>query len=249
MGLRTGWEDTTPSSDTLTLAALRAMDERAAAWAEAAGGRVARPPGLNIADAGSPCLFYNAASAAAPLDLDLAAAAVAAFPPDRPFVLLSPHPTPDLQPAGLQLMGHPPLMVRPPGGAAPALPPGVTVTEVCDPATLPTWDAVLAAGFGLPTSPAPPGLLGGPARFWLGHVDGEPVATALSWAGHGVVDVECVATLATHRRRGVGAAVTWAATLADPARPAVLISSDDGAGVYRAMGYLPITRWTMWFRA
>ena len=42
--------------------------------------------------------------------------------------------------------------------------------------------------------------------------------------------------------------MTWAATLADPAQPAVLIASDAGVGVYRAMGYLPVARWTIWFR-
>ncbi len=57
-----------------------------------------------------------------------------------------------------------------------------------------------------------------------------------------------MATLPGHRRRGIGAALTWAATLADPDLPAVLIASDDGAGVYREMGHLPVTRWTLWCR-
>jgi GNAT superfamily N-acetyltransferase len=107
---------------------------------------------------------------------------------------------------------------------------------------------VLAAGFPTPASPAPASLLGGPTRFWLAYVNGEAAATALSYAGHGVVNVEAVATLPEHRRRGIGAAVTWAATLAEPARPAVLIASDDGIGTYRRMGYLPLTRWTLWIR-
>jgi GNAT superfamily N-acetyltransferase len=107
---------------------------------------------------------------------------------------------------------------------------------------------VLAEGFPAPYSPAPPALLGGPARFWLAWADGEPVGTALSYVAHGVVDVEAVATLPGHRRRGIGAALTWAATLADPDLPAVLMASDDGVGVYREMGYLPVTRWTPWCR-
>ena len=72
------------------------------------------------------------------------------------------------------------------------------------------------------------------------------MATALSYTGDGVVNVEAVATLPGHRGRGIGAAVTWAATLADPELPAVLLASDDGIGVYRRMGYLSMTRWTMW---
>jgi hypothetical protein len=143
---------------------------------------------------------------------------------------VSPHPTPDLGPAGLSLMGHPPFLVRPAGGAVPSVPDGVTVTEVRDTAELAIWDDVLARGYPMPPSPAPAGLLGGATRFWLARADGEPVATAVAHTAHGVVDVEAVATLAEHRGHGIGAAVTWAATLAEPALPAVLIASDDGWG-------------------
>ncbi len=248
--LRTGWEDDTPSTDTLSLAALRAMADRTADWADAAGGRVRRDPGVVLADALSPCLFLNVATASGVVDPATARSVGDFFPGGRPFLLATPHPTADLRPAGLVLVGHPPFMVRAAGGAAPE-PPGsvtVTVTEVRDAAGLDVWDRVLAEGFPAPHSPAPPALLGGPTRFWLAWADGEPVGTALSYVAHGVVDVEAVATLPGHRRRGIGAALTWAATLADPDLPAVLIASDDGAGVYREMGYLPVTRWTLWCR-
>ena len=105
---------------------------------------------------------------------------------------------------------------------------------------------MLAAGFPVPPSPAPPALLGGPTRFWLACVDGVPVATALSHVAHGVVNVEAVTTLPSIAGRGLGEAVTWAATLAEPALPAVLIASDDGVGIYRRMGYLAVSRWTLW---
>ncbi|MHA6781610.1 GNAT family N-acetyltransferase [Pseudonocardia saturnea] len=246
--LATGWEHTAPSDDTLSLAGLRAMADRAVGRARAAGGRTRRGPGPTLADACSLCPFLNAATSPGPLDVDRAAAIGAFFPDGRPFVLVSPHPTPDLHAAGLRLVGHPPFMVRPPGGAAPPPPPGVTVTEVRDAAGLAEWGRVLAAGYPMPASPAPPSLLGGPTRFWLARVGGEPVATALSHTAHGVVDVECVATLPAHRGRGIGAAATWAATLADPALPAVLIASDDGIGTYRRMGYLAVARWTLWLR-
>jgi ribosomal protein S18 acetylase RimI-like enzyme len=247
--LRTGWEPDTSSTDTLGLACLRAMADRAADWAMAAGGRVRREAtGMILADALSPCLFLNVAAVPTVVDLDAARAYAGFFPPGRPFVLITPHPTADLCPAGLLPVGHPPLMVRPPGGAVPALPPGVTVDEVGDAAGLAEFDRVLAEGYPMPHSPAPPALLGGRARFWLARVDGEPAAVALSYTAHGVVDVEAVATLPAFRRRGVGAAVTLAATRADPALPAVLLSSDDGAGVYRGLGFLPVTRWTLWWR-
>jgi len=60
--------------------------------------------------------------------------------------------------------------------------------------------------------------------------------------------VEYVAALSTARGRGAGAAVTWAATLADPALPAILVASDDGRPLYERMGYAAVERWTVWLR-
>lgn len=246
--MRTGWAGTTPSGDTLALAALRSTADRAADLAHASGGRVQRDGDLVLADAGSGFLFHNVACSARTVDVAAARTICGFFPPERPFVVLSPHPTPDLRCTGLDLMGHPPLMVRPAGGTPPAPPPGVTVDEVRDAADLATWSEVLAAGYPAAFAPIPSGLLGSATRFWLGRAAGRPVATAMSYAAHGVVSVEMIATLPGYRGRGIGAAVSWAATLAEPALPAVLIASDDGAGVYRRMGYLAVTRWTLWFR-
>ena len=66
--LRTGWEEGTPSTDTLSLAALRAMADRTTDWAEAVGGRVRRDPGMVLADALSPCLFLNVATVSTVVD-------------------------------------------------------------------------------------------------------------------------------------------------------------------------------------
>ena len=43
--------------------------------------------------------------------------------------------------------------------------------------------------------------------------------------------------------------VTQAAALADPTVPAVLIASDLGRPVYERLGFLPVSRWTLWMRA
>jgi hypothetical protein len=82
--------------------------------------------------------------------------------------------------------------------------------------------------------------------LWLARLDGEPVATAAAFTSHGVNLVEIIATTAAARGRGIGAALTWRATLADPAVPAVLLASDLGRPVYERMGYLPISRATLW---
>jgi hypothetical protein len=55
-------------------------------------------------------------------------------------------------------------------------------------------------------------------------------------------------TVPEARRRGVGTALTWRAALADPARPAALLASDLGRGVYERMGFLPLLRFTLWSR-
>ena len=93
-----------------------------------------------------------------------------------------------------------------------------------------------------------PGLLGGPTRVWVGYVDGEPASVAAAHGAAGTTLVEYVAALPAARGRGAGAAVTWAATLADPGAPAVLVASDDGRPTYESMGYLPLERWTAWLR-
>jgi hypothetical protein len=91
-------------------------------------------------------------------------------------------------------------------------------------------------------------ILGGPIRLFVGYLDGVPVATAGARIGHGLVDVEWVSCQPTARRRGIGAALTWAATLTEPSLPAALIASDDGQSVYEAMGYIRLLRMTMWHR-
>jgi predicted GNAT family acetyltransferase len=80
---------------------------------------------------------------------------------------------------------------------------------------------------------------------WSG---GEPAAVATAHHHAGVTLIEAVATLPAARGRGAGAAVTWAATLSDPTRSAVLIASDDGRPIYERMGYRAIERWTVWLR-
>ena len=80
--------------------------------------------------------------------------------------------------------------------------------------------------------------------MFVGLVDGRGVTGATSIVGHGVNHVEWVATVDSARGKGYGAAITWAATLVDPALPSLLVASDLGRPVYERMGYVALDRWT-----
>ena len=206
-----GWEDTTPSGDTLVLAAVRAMADRATRWASAAGGRIRADTGLVLADSGSPCPFLNVATALVPSTLQRRA--------DHGFfggALRPRHPAtrPRISGRRPRPVGHPPSSSDRRRGS-PALALGMSPSPRC--ATrqvsrpwIARWPPAIRSGS--PTRhPA-----GWRTRFWLARADGEPAATAVSHTAHGVIDVEAVATLPGPPWRGLGAAVTWAATLADP---------------------------------
>jgi hypothetical protein len=126
---------------------------------------------------------------------------------------------------------------------------------VTDSEELVTAERVLVEGYPMPELEPlargellAPAILGGPTRVWVGYVDGLPASVAAAHVHAEAVLVEYVAALPWARGRGAGAAVTWAATLADPSLTALLVASDDGRPVYERMGYVAIERWTAWLR-
>jgi hypothetical protein len=255
--LATGWEPHLPVDDTL----VRQAAHLHASWAITVATALGRPcrqtdawAGAFIADRGeiaNPVVLLSP-----PGDPGALVAEVSeVVPTTSPFFLISPWQAPDFAPYGLIRLGYPPLMVRLPAPREVPTRDGVEVVEVHGPDLLAVAERVLVEGFPLPDAqPLSPGdvlhpsILARATRVWLARVDGEPAAVAAAHLHGGVTLVEYVATLPTARGRGAGAAVTWAATLADPANPAMLIASDDGRPVYEAMGYVAVERWAAWLR-
>ncbi|MCU9849070.1 GNAT family N-acetyltransferase [Defluviimonas sp. WL0024] len=99
-----------------------------------------------------------------------------------------------------------------------------------------------------------PAILDARFGFFVGRCDGVPVATALyavsTGAGVACAGIYNVCTLASHRGRGLGRAMT--AHAMDAGRRehgcvvAVLQASSMGRPVYERMGFREVTRWTMW---
>jgi len=177
----------------------------------------------------------------------------AAYPGTRPFVLVSPFPTPELGRLGFRKVGHPPFMVRPasPGAVAPE-PIGATIARVTTTELLARFEPTLTEAY--PGGPAgslfSPGILDvDGVALWIATVDGSPVATAAGHHGGAVNGVEIISCLPSMRGRGIGAAITWAATLARPELPAALFASDAGRPVYERMGFLAVSRFTLWVGA
>jgi GNAT superfamily N-acetyltransferase len=250
--LEHGWSRETPETDSLLRSYVVGFAGLLTGMGAAIDGRVLDDDDVVALDIGSDFFLANGAVLRRPVrDAELPGIVdrLHRFYADGPgvgWMLLSAWPIPPID--GMGLIGHPPFMVRPPGGGAPPAPSGLVVREARDDAGLRDFSRALE---GYPASGAEvfadarlldvPGL-----RIWVGYLDDRPVACAGAHVTEGCVDVEYVATHPDVRGRGFGAAVTWAATLADPSKPAVLIASDPGQPVYEAMGYLRLLRMTMW---
>jgi hypothetical protein len=230
---------------------VRAMGRRTEEWDE-----------VWLADAVSPNPFVNDATLRRPLREDEAeglTARLAGFFAERPaggsWLLWSGWPTPDLTQHGYVLWGHPPIMVRPPGGEAPPAPPELRIVEARDATDLAAIERTFVQAYPaqgleplLPGAVFPPGLLDSPFRFWAGYVEDDLVSVAAALVCEDQIDVAFVATQPWARRRGYGEALTWAATMADPSLPAVLEASDEGRPVYERMGYREVGRMALWER-
>lgn len=170
----------------------------------------------------------------------------------QPFCI---HVAEDLRPAVAEPLTALGLVPAPLPGMAvaatedvPAPPPWLRIERVTDAAMLETHAVAIGTGFGAPDPREAleiivPSLLGDPTTTMLnGYVDGagEPAATAVCVVAEGLAGIYAVTAHEHVRRRGVGAAMTWAAVAA-AARAGVprvvLHASPMGEPVYRRMGF------------
>jgi hypothetical protein len=263
--LRAGWEPDTPVEDSLLRRFLVNWTASIEAHGIPLGGRVLRRDDLAAVDLGRPSFGGNVATLLAPLfpdGVDEVASVLDDFygfaSGDRSgtVFLFSPWPTPDLRPDGWSLLGYEPLMFRPAGGEPPPPPSGLRIEEVRDEAGLRAFEHAIVRGFSSPELAAQgPGAVFGTGiladrrfRLWVGWEEERPVSAAATFVAAGINDVTLVGTVPEARRRGYGAALSWRATLAEPALPALLLATDEGRPVYERIGYIPLFRFAIWSR-
>lgn len=156
--------------------------------------------------------------------------------------------------AGLKA-GHrvPCMLLAPPVATTPATP-GLEVQRVEDAASLQTFNDVCAEAFGLEREVLAvlddPHMLEVPGfGFHLGLLDGHPVGTAMTCCIDDVVLIFNVATRPSHRRRGIGEAMTWCAVdhgIEAGCDLAFLQASPDGQPLYERMGFQHVTEMATW---
>jgi len=254
--LETGWLPGTPIGDSLLRRFVANQADLQDHLAGAVGGRSDRTPDVALSDSGVAAAYLNQAVLLRPIwdAHDAVLDQVASFYAGSAGLLLSPWPTPDLAGRGWQLVGHPMFVVRGPVGEPADAPPGdVNVRRAESAADLALVERIVIDGYPMleldrlpPNRALGPALLGSAVRHWIGYLDGTPSAAAASHAAHGVVNLCLAATLPAARRRGVWLALATARCASTPDLPAVAFTSDYSRPGFLRMGFLPITRFTLW---
>lgn len=254
-----GWLPDTPVDDTILRQFVHNQAEANEVVARALLGRVHHTDDVFLADSGTPVPYLNQAVLRRPVlrvGDDVLDEIEAFFEGvQRPVTLLSIWPTPNLATAGWNLVGHPVLVARAPGPVThePALGVEVRLAETDEDFAIAERIAVegypMPEAAGLPAgSLFPTALAGSGLSVRLGLVDGEPVGIGNAHIGQDVVNLCLGATLPAARRRGVWEALVWARVADAPALPAVAYTSDYSRPGFLRMGFLPISRFTLWVR-
>jgi Acetyltransferase (GNAT) family len=219
-----------------------------ASWLTALGLRSERANSLWRAIDRPPLIYL----AGIPLDPGVQSDALA----DVPGSVGDAWQTLDLRRFGFRVWRKEPWFYRAPGRLNAGVPSELEVVPVRTPAEVVEFEAVSVRGFGTednviePGTYHPPRILEDDAmRMFIGRVGGRPVAAAMGYILEDAVGVFGVATVASARRRGYGAALTRAAMLTETGLPAVLAPSEEGANMYRRLGFEPVGELTIWSRA
>jgi hypothetical protein len=255
-----GWEPDTPVDDSLLRRYLFCWGHLCEAFAIAAGGRALQAPAFAAADYGRPGSWFNSATLLQPLEPDAGAAVlddVEAFfaGGTGEAMLWSAWPTPDLRARGWQLVGHPPLLIRPPAelvGVPGA--PDMRLAEVADAATLEEWERVAVEGYPMPElEPFRPGSLADARildddrlHLTVGYVDGDGVSLGALFTDSGLSCFALGVTRPEARRRGHWLAHAVHRLNRTPENWVAGVFSDDSRSPAERIGFVPILRFTLW---
>jgi len=235
---------------------VRAIEENAAdllmVMGAAGGGEQRDDAGARWTIGGSPIDYHNAVVAAS--DTKAVAQSLAAL--EKHHVAGSWHVGPSMRTDSLirELSavgfipggGEPGMAVRISELIAPRAVPGFELARVGGDEPLAMWERTLGRGFGEGEKEARWVAsvfrklgYGDPWRHYLGLLDGAPVATTTIFLGAGVAGVYFVMTVPEARRRGIGAAITYAALreAREVAKYGVLGSSPAGRSMYARLGF------------
>lgn len=251
----TGWEGDTPVEDSLLRRYLVNHEAWFDALARAAGGRVETTATWAGADAGRPAGFFNSVTLRRPPvweEVDATVAEVERWLGGQAGFLWSAWPTPDLGTRGWELVGHPPMLVRFPGGALPPLRADLRIERVLGRAGLRDWERVLADGFPVEDLRGGAGFLGERVledpriSMWVAYEGEAPVAMGTLFREAGLAQLALAATLPEARRKGCWYSLVRARLEDAGSLPAVSLLSDDSRPGAERAGFVPLLRFTCW---
>lgn len=260
--LTTGWEPDVPVDDSIVRRYLFHWAAYCDAYATAAGGATKRTDAWAAADLRRPSGYFNSATLLQPPGPDFAQQLdeINSFyeSGSGEILLWSIWPTPDLRSGGWELVGHPPLLIRPPTSIQPPPPaPDVAMSRVTTPADLAVWERVAIEGYPMPElDDAQPGELAHPSLldddrfgFWIGHHDGCPVSIGTSFVEHGIASFALAVTRPEARRLQ-----HWQRHAVERLHhnPDVWMSgvfSDHSRPGAEQIGFVPVSRFTLWSRS
>jgi len=223
------------------------------------GGEVIEYGGISLVVTGLPAAAFNIAFVRGPLAdpaADLSRAVARFQTANLPFLIrfcVPPDPATSAIAKSLGLVDAPALPGMAMSNTVAEGTPCAGLSIVCarDRPTLEHHADVCARGFGISADImdrlVPPALLEmHDAEVYVGYVDGLPVTSSALFLNNGVAGVYNVATVDGHRRKGLGAAMTWHAVQRGRelgCQCSGLLSSPMGQPVYERMGFRAITEY------